>query len=184
MPDTDTTQENITTDATLEAGADTTAETKQAPEDPGGELGDAGKKAIDSEREARKAAEKQLRDAQKALKEFEDRDKTELQKAVERANEAEKRATAAEFTALRNKVAADKGVPASSLTGATEDEMNASADELIAWRDQNANKQPSTPKRNPASGGGLKSGATGNQNTNSDPKVAAAEALRRLRAGG
>ena len=185
MPETETTPEiNTTDDATVEDGAATSAETKDAPDDAGA-LGEAGTKAIASEREARKAAEKQLRDAQKALKEYEDRDKSELQKAVERAEDAEQRAIAAEFNSMRNKVAAAKGVPPTSLTGTTEEELNASADELIAWRDQNAaNKQPNTPKRNPALGGGLKSGATGNQNTNSDPKVAAAEAMRRLRAGG
>lgn len=110
-----------------------------------------------------------------------DAEKSELQKAIERAEEAEIRASKAEFTAMRNKVAAAKGVPASSLTGKTEDELMASADELIAWRDQQ--KQPA-PKRTPASGGGLKSGASGAENTNHDPKAAAAEALRRLRSAG
>ena len=105
-------------------------------------------------------------------------DKTELQKAQERAEAAEKRAVEAEFAALRGRVAASKGVPASSLTGTTEDELTASADELIAWRDQNAAKSPAPLKR-PLT---LKSGASGNDN-NHDPKAAAVEALRRLRSG-
>lgn len=111
-------------------------------------------------------------------------EKTELQKANERAADAEKRAAKAEFNSLRNKVATAKGVPASSLTGSTEDELNASADELIAWRDANAPKPPEkpAPKRNPAgAGGGLKSGATGSDGGSDDPKEKAAEALRRLR---
>lgn len=108
-------------------------------------------------------------------------EKTELQKAQERAAEAEKRAEKAEFNALRNKIASAKGVPASSLTGKTEDELNASADELIAWRDANAPKPPA-PKRNPAGAGGpLKSGATGADGGSANPKEAAAEAVRRMR---
>ncbi len=148
------------------------------------DLGDGGKAALAAEREARKAAERQARDLQKSLKEYEDRDKSELQKALERAEAAEKAAAEAQFTAMRSKVAAAKGVPASSLTGTTEEELNASADELIAWRDQNKPPSTPTPKRTPTSGGGLKSGASGSESTNLDPKAAAADALRRLRAGG
>jgi hypothetical protein len=167
------------------AVADTDTEIAPTPEAKETDLGDGGKAALTAEREARKAAERQARDLQKSLKEYEDRDKSELQKALERAEAAEKTAAEAQFSAIRSKVAAAKGVPASSLTGSTEDELSASADELIAWRDQH--KPPSTPttsKRNPTSGGGLKSGASGSENTNLDPKAAAADALRRLRAGG
>ena len=104
--------------------------------------------------------------------------KSELQKANERASAAEKRAEQAEFASLRSDVARTKGVPASSLTGSTKEELEASADELIAWRDQNA---PKPPTRKLASD--QKSGATGSGVTNSNPKAAAAEALRKLRAG-
>lgn len=181
MPDTET----PTTDTdTGTAGADTTstppdnAETTAAT----GDLGDPGKAAIAAEREARKQAERQLRDVQKALKEYEDRDKSELQKALERAETAERQAAEAQFSALRSKVAAAKGVPASSLTGTTEDELNASADELIAWRD--ANKPAAAPPKRPMTSSGLKSGATSTETTSHDPKAAAAEALRRLRQSG
>lgn len=118
------------------------------------------------------------------LAKIRDAEKTELQKAVERAEEAERRASSAEKTALKNKVAASKGVPASSLVGETEEELIASADELIAWRDQNAKPAPAsatTTKR--SASGSLKSGASGAENQNLDPKAAAAEALRRLRSG-
>ena len=180
MPDTETpTTENTDTAPATEPAGDITADADTAKETPDGDLGDSGKQAIVAEREARKAAERQLREVQKSLKEYEDRDKTELQRALERADAAEKQATEAKFTALRTKVAASKGVPASSLTGATEDELTASADELIAWRDQNTTTKPAAPRRS----GNLKSGASGNENPNADPKAAAAEALRRLRAG-
>jgi hypothetical protein len=112
-------------------------------------------------------------------------DQAEIQKAVERAEAAEQRIAKAEFNALRAKVAAEKGVPTSTLVGDTEEELIASAEELIAWRDQNK-QQPAaspTPKRSPSTSSGLKSGATGTENTNPDPKAAAAEALRRLRQG-
>lgn len=181
MPETDTTTQEIAEAPITDAPASPETADSQ-PESPA-DLGDGGQKAIAAEREARKAAEKQLRELQKSLKEYEDRDKSELQKAIERADEAEKRAATAEFNALRNKVAAAKGVPATSLTGSTEDELMASADELIAWRDQNKPPAPA-PKRSPASGSGLKSGASGTENTNHDPKAIAAEALRRLRQSG
>lgn len=113
----------------------------------------------------------------KALQDAMDSDKGELQTALERAEQAEKRAAEAERSALRNKVAATRGVPAAALIGETEEELSASADELIAWRDQNKQQ---TSKR-PTASAGLKSGATGRENDNLDPKAKAADALRRLR---
>lgn len=186
MPDTtetptpDTTTDTAPADTTVDTGADIVED-----KPTGDDLGDGGKNAIAAEREARKQAERQLREVQKALKSYEDRDKTELQRALERAEAAEKAAAEASFTAMRTKVAAAKGVPASSLTGTTEEELAASADELIAWRDANKPAAPPTPKRNPASaGGGLKSGASSTEQINHDPKVAAAEALQRFRKSG
>ncbi|AXQ53030.1 scaffolding protein [Mycobacterium phage Rando14] len=115
-----------------------------------------------------------------AIKEGE---KTELQREREAREAAEKRAEKAEFTALRDRIATTKGVPAASLTGTTEEELAASADALIAWRDANAPKPPEPKqRRNPAgSGGGLKSGATGAGGDAVDPKERAAAALRELR---
>lgn len=157
------------------------------PEKPTGELGEGGERAIKAERDARKAAEKELREARAALKSYEDRDKSELELLRERTEAAEKAAAeaeqavaAAELAARRAKVSAAKGVPAERLTGVTEEELLASADDLIAWRDQTA-----PPKRVPSpSGDGLKSGASGAGASSPDPKAAAAEALRRLRATG
>ncbi|WNM68300.1 scaffolding protein [Mycobacterium phage Tierra] len=114
-------------------------------------------------------------------------EKTELQKALDRAAAAETRAESAEFDRLRDRVANRPGkvVPVASLTGKTEAELIASADALIAWREESAPKPPEKQqKRNPAgSGGGFKSGATGADSGSQDPKVKAAEALRRLRSG-
>lgn len=185
---TETVADEVTETLEVEAPDDDTDNADPEPEQPAKkpELGDGGKKAIDAEREARRQAEKQLREARAALKEYEDRDKTELELLRERAESAEKNAAeaeravaAAEQHALRIKVSAEKGVPAERLAGTTEDELRASADELIAWRDEFI-KASTPPKRIPSSDG-LKSGASGAESTNPDPKAAAAEALRRMR---
>lgn len=180
--ETETTPEETDTNPVSEESTDETA----APDD----LGGAGKQAIQSEREARKAAERQLREAQKSLKEYEDRNKTELQKALERAEAAEKQVEKAQFDALRSKVAGAKGVPELSLTGSTEEELTQSAEQLLEWRDshraQQVQQTPPPPPRNraPSSPMGLRSGASGKENSNPDPKAAAADALRRLRTSG
>lgn len=75
-----------------------------------------------------------LRDAEARLKDFEDRDKTELEKLTERADDAEKRAAAAEVELLRARVASEAGLPtelAARLHGDTEDEMRADAEQLV-----------------------------------------------------
>ncbi|ADL71101.1 scaffolding protein [Mycobacterium phage Deby] len=129
-----------------------------------------------------------LQTAAQELQTIKDGEKTELQKALDRAAAAEARAETVEFERLRDKVANREGkrVPVASLVGKTEAELIASADALIAWRDENAPKppEPKQQKRNPAgSGGGFKSGATGADGGSTDAKVKAVEALRRLRSG-
>lgn len=52
-------------------------------------LGDAGKKALDAERKEKRAAEKRAADLEARLKEFEDRDKSEAEKAADRIAKAE-----------------------------------------------------------------------------------------------
>lgn len=56
--------------------------------------------------------------------------KTDLQRATERAEAAEKRAHAL----LVEAVAASKGVPASHIVGETREALEASAEQLLAWR--------------------------------------------------
>ncbi|ACF34068.1 scaffolding protein [Mycobacterium phage Leozinho] len=108
-------------------------------------------------------------------------EKTELQKLTEQLQSVSSRAEKAERDLLVTSVAAEKGVPASSLTGSTKEELEASADQLIAWRDQQLQQQ--APKLKPPAKN-LKSGTTGTETADLDPKAAAAEALRRMRAGG
>lgn len=99
-----------------------------------GDLGDAGKKALDAERREKRAAEKRAADLEARLKEFEDRDKTESTRAIERAEAAEKAAAAAEARALRLEVAAEKGLTpaqAKRLVGESREELEADASELL-----------------------------------------------------
>lgn len=83
-------------------------------------------------------------DAAKKLADIEEAQKTETQKLADRLAAAEKKAQDAELKALRSDIAQAKGVPAALLTGSTEDELNASADALIAFRG-GAPKPPAAP---------------------------------------
>jgi cell division septum initiation protein DivIVA len=115
--------------------ADDTENTGATDNQPAtGELGDAGKKALDAERREKRAAEKRAADLEARLKEFEDRDKTESTRAIERAEAAEKAAAAAESRALRLEIAAEKGLTpaqAKRLVGETREELEADASELL-----------------------------------------------------
>ena len=101
------------------------------------------KQETDWKAEARKwesRAKQNLADAKanegaaQRLAEIEEAQKTEAQKAQERLEAAEKRAAELELKATRAEVAAAKGVPVSLLTGSTQEELEASADALIAFR--------------------------------------------------
>lgn len=111
---------------------------------------DAGKhqaegKEIDWKGEARKWEDRAKANAEKAKKldEIEQANKSELEKAQERAAKAEAEAKAAKAEALRADVAASKGVPMRLVFGETRADMEASADEAIAWR---SSAEPKTPK--------------------------------------
>lgn len=84
---------------------------------------------------ALRKANKEAETARRRLREIEDRDKTETQKATERATQAEKDAAEARAAYLRLKVGSAKGLPvglAERLRGDTEEEMAADADSLLA----------------------------------------------------
>jgi membrane protein involved in colicin uptake len=81
------------------------------------------------EAEAKRNAE-----AAKKLKEIEDQDKSESQKANDRADAEKRRADEAEERALRLEVAHDKGLTAAQakrLVGSTREELEADADALL-----------------------------------------------------
>lgn len=87
-------------------------------------------KAREQEKRAKENAE-----AAKRLSQIEDADKTELERANKRAEEAEARARAVELSLSRSRIATEKGIPDWSdfITGDNEDDMAAAAD-LIASR--------------------------------------------------
>ena len=101
------------------------------PEAP--ELGDAGKKALDEERAARKAAEKQFKAAQARLKEIEDAGKSEQEKLTEELEVYRTKFAELERSELRNRVAAkhNLGEFVGLLTATSEEELEGQA-KLIA----------------------------------------------------
>jgi len=144
-------------DPTPDEGTPTPDPTPPVP-DP-----DKGEKDWQAEAEKWKTFARKHEDAAKAnaekakrLDDLEESQKTELQKAADRAAAAEAQVAEIEARALRAEVAAAKGVPASLLSGSTQEELEASADALLAFRGQ-------APK--PDFGGGdrgtdVKAGAT------------------------
>lgn len=137
---TDATVDTATTDS-----AETEADTQGSPE----ALGDGGKKALDSEREARKQADKDARAAkaelkklQTTLQEIEDRDKPELEKAATAASrasadrdEALRERDEAIVSLLRFQVAAEKGLTGEAvelLSGSSREELESRADAIVA----------------------------------------------------
>lgn len=132
-----------TTDATAaEPVAEVTPETQ--------ELGDAGKKAIAAERDARKAAEKANAELTARLQEFEDSKLSELELAKRTAEESATELARLRTENVRTSVALSKGVPADLvefLTGDTEEEVAAKADLLLARLGT-----PGIPKPDPSQG--------------------------------
>lgn len=82
--------------------------------------------------------------------EAQEQGKSELQKAQEAAAKAEARAAALESKALRAQVAAAKGVDADLLSGSTQEELESSAERLLAWRGAQV------PKGAPATDAGVR----------------------------
>ncbi len=114
-------------------------------------LGEGGKRALASERQARREAEKQLSELQARLQQFEDRDKSELQRATERAQGFEQQLTTMRETNARLMAAATHNIPPELidlLGGGTEDEINARA-EILAERLKAAAPPPAPASARP-----------------------------------
>lgn len=131
------------TDATNTDSATDTALTDVAKVEGSPEaLGENGKKALEAERGLKKQAEQDAKAAKAEaaalaarLKEFEDRDKTAIDKAAEAAAQAAKERDEAVTELLRYKVAEDKKLPPESvglLSGTTREELEAKADSILA----------------------------------------------------
>lgn len=124
-------------DTTTEPAAEpttepTSTETKQGePAD----LGEGGKKALEAERTARKAAEKAAADFQRQLDEINRANESALEKAQREAKEATEAATKATAEALRFRVAAKYGISGEDadlfLTGADEATLDRQAARLV-----------------------------------------------------
>lgn len=115
------------------------------------------------DRERKKFADyDELKKAAEKLSQLEEANKTEAEKAAARAEAAEKRAAELEAKALRAEVAASKGVPVSLLTGSTQEELEAAADALIAFRGEQKPAGPSSTSLSRVNQNVVK-GSTGDQ---------------------
>ncbi len=101
------------------------------PDEP---LGAPGLAALQSEREARKTADKALADALAKIQEYEDKDKTEQQRADDALKKAKEDLETLTVAKTRAEVAAAKGVPAELLQGTTQAEIEASADAVLKFK--------------------------------------------------
>jgi len=136
-------------EVTVEPTAETQAPADVEANEPQ-ELGDGGKKALQAEREARKAAERTAAEYAAKLKEFEDANLSELERTKKAAEESAAELARLRTENVRNKVALDKGVPVDLvefLSGDTEGDIAAKADLLMARLNA-----PGTPKPDPSQG--------------------------------
>lgn len=111
-------------------------DTDQVKDDPkpDAKLGDAGKKALDEERKARRDAEKRAIDLEARLKGIEDKDKSDVDRLTEQVATLTKDLGEKTSRSDRLQVALDKGLTATQakrLVGDTEEELSADADELL-----------------------------------------------------
>ncbi|WP_313277732.1 hypothetical protein [Timonella senegalensis] len=93
---------------------------------------------------SRKNEERAKENAEKAKKfdELEEASKTEQQKRDEHIANLEKENAALKSQSLRSQVASEKGVPAELLSGSTQEELEESADALLAYRGETTAKAP------------------------------------------
>lgn len=128
----------------------------QPADPPKGDLGDAGKKALDEERKARRDAEKKAKDLEDRLKSIEDKDKSEVERLTEQIATLTKERDSAVGRADRLEIAVTKSLDedkalritsaAKRLTGATREELEADADEfLTAFAAPNGEPKPTPP---------------------------------------
>ena len=112
--------------------------------------------------------------------EQEEESKSELQKALDKAAQAEARAQALEVQATRAQVAVAKGVDVDLLSGSTLEELEASANRLLEWRGAQI------PKGAPASDAGHKGDEirSSKQLTREDLKTMSAEQINQARRAG
>lgn len=110
-------------------------------------------KALAEERRRAKAAEAKAAALEAKVQAFENEKLSEQERAAKELADAKAaaeaaRAEAARFAldAVRHRIAAEKSVPAALLVGANEEELTASADEALKWREAAAPAAPKAPK--------------------------------------
>lgn len=87
----------------------------------------------------------ELKAAADKLKEFEDAQKSESQKQQEALERAQRELAELTVAKTRAEVAAGKGVPVALLVGSTQEELEASADALIAYKATQEESQRKVP---------------------------------------
>lgn len=136
-----------TTEATT-TSANTATEATQG--DPADSLGDSGKKALDSERSARKAAEKAASDLQRQLDELNRANESALEKAQREAQEAREALPAGITSAFRDAAVTFGGIAVEDadlfLTGSDVDTLKKQAARLVE-------RTPTSPIPDPSQGG-------------------------------
>ncbi len=137
------------TEATERAADTTTDTTEQA----------GGERPKDVPPEVKRALSKANKEAETLrlrLKEYEDRDKSESEKAAERLTAAEQRAEQAELRALRLEVAAERGLTpaqAKRLVGASREELEEDAVDILATFPTVAERKTLKPDPSPGARG-------------------------------
>lgn len=129
-------------------------------------LGDAGKKALQAEREARKQADKRVAELENQLAQAGSANETALQEALDAAKQAQDDLAASQLAASRYKVAGrfgistevaegeDKSQAEMLLTGATEEEMISQAEIIQSFRQAAQDDALVDPTQGGGSGGG------------------------------
>lgn len=137
-----------------ETTTEPTGEPTEPTTDPQGDpadkpLGPNGEKALNAERDARKAAEDAAKALQKQLDDINAANLSDLEKAQKAAADAQAEVDKARSEALRYRIAAEHGITENAdliLTGADEETMLKQA---ALWRD----RTPTSPKPDPSQGG-------------------------------
>lgn len=125
-------------------------------------LGEAGKKALQAERERAKAAEQQAAEFKRRLDEIEAANLSDLERAQKQAQEAQEVASKATAEALRFRVAAKHGITDEDadlfLTGTDAETLERQAARLVE-------RTPTSPRPDPSQGakGDAPSGSTAEQ---------------------
>ncbi|MDK9644772.1 hypothetical protein FAM15346_001838 [Propionibacterium freudenreichii] len=154
--------------------ANPTTEPKPADATSEKPLGEAGKAALDREREARRSADKRASELEARVYQLEDAGKTEAQKQADELKRTQSELETLRGEKARLEVASATGVPVDLLAGPGDD-LDAYAQALNAWRDKQSEKPAApavdTPSPSP-------SGVTGQPvqpNRTVDELIAAAE---------